>query len=410
MRRILIKKVGPIEYADLTLNRYNVFIGKQSSGKSTIAKIVSNCTWMEKEVATHPYNPVSVYENTYKVELVVFHNMEGYVKDDAYILYDSDYVTIELKDGQCAITRKPAMEGYLRKKTLYIPSERNIVVYSDGIGGANNLRSFAADWQSAREVFDEKNKQAVLDLGLSYYKKGENGKSTNQIVSTSKGKEYDIDLKSGSSGLQSVIPITVSIDFFTGVAYNPKVQSDLLKANDKHSLQQLSEYYVRIHKDEVLTGPVESVMKNLLGEISGLVSLNSTSFVIEEPENNLFPETQYALMKYLFTCMNRDGRRHEMTITTHSPYILSTLNIFLMAGRLMDVAGMDADVLKISEGTYIEGGELSVWSVERGGVKPIIDKQTGMISENYLDTVSDVLGGKFNELYRLFLQMLRNKK
>lgn len=410
MRRVLIKKVGPIEYADLTLNRYNVFIGKQSSGKSTIAKIVSNCTWMEKEVATHPYNPVNVYENTYKEELVVFHNMEGYVKDDAYILYDSDYVTIELKDGQCAITRKPAMEGYLRKKTLYIPSERNIVVYSDGIGGANNLRSFAADWQSAREVFDEKNKQAVLDLGLSYYKKGENGKSTNQVVSTSKGKEYDIDLKSGSSGLQSVIPITVSIDFFTGAAFNPKVQGDLLKANDKHSLQQLSEYYVRIHKDEVLTGPVESVMKNLLGEISGLVSLNSTSFVIEEPENNLFPETQYALMKYLFTCMNRDGRRHEMTITTHSPYILSTLNIFLIAGKLMDDAGMDADVLKISEGTYIEGGELSVWSVERGGVKPIIDKQTGMISENYLDTVSDVLGGKFNELYRLFLQMLRNKK
>lgn len=410
MRRIMIRKVGPIEYADITLNRYNVFIGKQSSGKSTIAKIVSNCTWMEKEVATHPYNPVSVYENTYRDELVVFHNMDGYVKDDAYILYDSDYVTIELKGVKCSITRKPAIDSYLRKKTLYIPSERNIVVYSDGIGGANNLRSFAADWQSAREVFDEKNKQAVLDLGISYYKKGENGKSTNQVVSTSKGKEYDIDLKSGSSGLQSVIPITVSIDFFTGIAYNPKVQGDLLKANDKHSLNQLSEYYVRMHKDEVLMGPVESVMKNLLGEISGLVSLNTTSFVIEEPENNLFPETQYALMKYLFTCMNRAGRKHEMTITTHSPYILSTLNIFLMAGRLKDDAAMGADVLRISEGSYIDGGELSVWSVERGGVKPIIDKQTGMISENYLDTVSDVLGGKFNELYRLFLQTLRDLK
>lgn len=410
MRRILIQKTGPIEYADLTLNRYNVFIGKQSSGKSTIAKIVSNCTWMEKEVATHPYNPVSVYENTYRDELVAFHNMEGYVKDDAYILYESDYVTIELKGGKCSITRKQAIDSYLRKKTLYIPSERNIVVYSDGIGGANNLRSFASDWQSAREVFDEKNKQPVLDLGISYYKKGENGKTTNQVVSTSNGKEYDIDLKSGSSGLQSVIPITVSIDFFTDVVYNPKVQGDLLKANDKHSLNQLSEYYVRMHKDELLSGPVESVMKKLLGEISGLVSLNSTSFVIEEPENNLFPETQYALMKYLFTCMNRAGRKHEMTITTHSPYILSTLNIFLMAGRLKDDIGMVADVLKISEGSYIDGGELSVWSVERGGVKSIIDKQTGMISENYLDTVSDVLGGKFNALYRLFLQTLRNKK
>lgn len=410
MRTLEINRVGPIKDVKLTLNRYNVFIGKQSSGKSTIAKIISNCTWMEKELLTHPYNTVKDYENSYKEELTVFHNMVGYVTADSQIKYDSDFVTIELSNDKCHIVRKPTTEKYLRKKTLYIPSERNIVVYSDSIGGANNLRSFATDWQSAREVFDEKNKQPVLDLGVSYYKQGENGKTTNRVKSNSKTETYDIDLKCGSSGLQSVVPITIAIDFYTDAIFKPKMLEALLKSDEQHSLRKLAQYYVQLHQEEVLKGEVEAAMRTLTSEVYGLVSPISTSFVVEEPENNLFPETQYALVKYLFTCMNRDGRRHDMTITTHSPYILSTLNILLMAGKLKDNDELVSDVLKISDGIYINTNELSVWSVERGGIKSILDKQTGMISENYLDTVSDVLGGKFSELYKLFLISLRNKK
>ena len=31
-----------------------ILIGMPGSGKSTIAKIISNCLWMEKEIAVHP--------------------------------------------------------------------------------------------------------------------------------------------------------------------------------------------------------------------------------------------------------------------------------------------------------------------------------------------------------------------
>ena len=410
MRTLEIKRVGPIKDVKLNLNRFNVFIGKQSSGKSTIAKIISNCTWMEKELLTHPYNTVKDYENTYKEELTVFHNMVGYVTTDSQIKYDSDFVTIELRNDKCHIVRKPTTKKYFRKKTLYIPSERNIVVYSDSIGGANNLRSFATDWQNAREVFDENNKQPVLNLGVSYYKQSENGKTMNRVKSNSKTDIYDIDLKFGSSGLQSVVPITIAINFYTGAVFKPKMLETLLKSDEKHSFNKLVQYYVQMHKEEVLKGEVESVMKTLVSEVYGLVNPITTSFVIEEPENNLFPETQYALVKYLFTCMNKEDRKHDLTITSHSPYILSTLNILLMAGKLKDNEELASEVLKISDGIYINTNELSVWSVERGEIKSILDKQTGMISENYLDTVSDVLGGKFSELYKLFLVSLRNKK
>ena len=52
MATIEIRNIGPIkEVEEITLNRVNVFMGPQSSGKSTIAKIISFCTWLEKEMA-----------------------------------------------------------------------------------------------------------------------------------------------------------------------------------------------------------------------------------------------------------------------------------------------------------------------------------------------------------------------
>ena len=45
---IKISNIGPIKEVDFRLNKVNVFMGEQSSGKSTIAKIVSYCQWVEK--------------------------------------------------------------------------------------------------------------------------------------------------------------------------------------------------------------------------------------------------------------------------------------------------------------------------------------------------------------------------
>ena len=53
MRRLCLKNIGPItEEARIEFDRFCVLIGPLSSGKSTIAKILSTCMWIEKEVCT----------------------------------------------------------------------------------------------------------------------------------------------------------------------------------------------------------------------------------------------------------------------------------------------------------------------------------------------------------------------
>ena len=49
MCTIKIQNLGPIKSVEFELNRINVITGPQCSGKSTIAKVVSACSWLEKD-------------------------------------------------------------------------------------------------------------------------------------------------------------------------------------------------------------------------------------------------------------------------------------------------------------------------------------------------------------------------
>ena len=43
MAHLVIRNIGPIKNVELDLNKINIFMGAQSCGKSTIAKIISYC-------------------------------------------------------------------------------------------------------------------------------------------------------------------------------------------------------------------------------------------------------------------------------------------------------------------------------------------------------------------------------
>ena len=74
------------EYAEIPLNKINVFMGPQSSGKSTIAKIISYCSWFEKNTILSTKQQKDFYN-----ELLEFHNLEdGYFSDNSYLEYENE--------------------------------------------------------------------------------------------------------------------------------------------------------------------------------------------------------------------------------------------------------------------------------------------------------------------------------
>lgn len=66
-----IRNIGPIKEAVFDLNKVNVFMGPQSCGKSTIAKIISYCSWFEKATLLRGISSRKFYK-----ELVEFHDLE----------------------------------------------------------------------------------------------------------------------------------------------------------------------------------------------------------------------------------------------------------------------------------------------------------------------------------------------
>lgn len=208
MRHLVIRNIGPVKEVDIEMKRFNFIIGPQSSGKSTVAKILSTCSWIEKE-ATTTMNEKAIEDADSFVSLMEdFHKMIDYFDDDSEIEYDTDVISISLK-GKMFKVRLKDQDLYRREKICYIPSERNAVTLPELQGfefGQTNLRSFLFDWYNAREFYGEENKTDILNLGVRYYYDPSEQKYKDRIEHVN-GKTFKIPLGSASSGLQSVVPL-----------------------------------------------------------------------------------------------------------------------------------------------------------------------------------------------------------
>lgn len=411
MKHLTIKNVGPIKSVELDFKKYNFFIGAQSSGKSTIAKIFSTCSWVEKEVSTSLNEKAVRSGNDFKKLIESFHKMNGYFNDNSYIRFETDSILIIYKRDDFQIMLKEGI-NYTREKICYIPSERNMVSLqelSDYKFEANNIKSFSFDWFTARELYDSSNKAKILSLGVNYF--FDKDELTNKDkIEHNNGQSYKIPLSCASSGLQSVVPLLVMMRYYTEDYFNLYDTKLSFDDSDKDKLMR------KRLADELLLKPLfpsynEDDRPKLIREIGDKLSayepeyvslyhkyqeaLNqltipkSTSFIIEEPEQNLFPYTQIQLIDYIISlCSN--GRDHSITITTHSPYIINALNLHLLR------------YYKQSEYSCINPDDINVFSVQDGLIVNQVMKNhaTGYNSVN-VDDLSEAMQDMYQEYKEL---------
>ena len=131
--------------------------------------------------------------------------------------------------------------------------------------------------------------------------------------------------------------------------------------------------------------------------------------VIEEPEAHLFPVAQKELVELLALMVNYQPE-NQLIITTHSPYILSVFSNLLFASRVVEKnPAAEAEVREIiDKDCWLNPQEFSAYSLgnhsfpeEMQYCEPIFDNKMGNIKQNYLDTVSEILGAEFSQLYSI---------
>ena len=146
--------------------------------------------------------------------------------------------------------------------------------------------------------------------------------------------------------------------------------------NDKKTLQQLS---------------------NILKQFLPSCFIN----IVEEPEQNLFPTTQtqvlYELLKY-----KNENENNKLIITTHSPYILTSLNNAIFAKDVFNK--QHKYIEELSENKMVSFEDISAYKLEEGNIISIRDEETRLINAYQIDDCSIQIDEIFSKLSELMEQ------
>jgi ferritin-like metal-binding protein YciE len=95
---------------------------------------------------------------------------------------------------------------------------------------------------------------------------------------------------------------------------------------------------------------------------------------------------------------------NTISMTTHSPYILSSLNNLIQASEAIDKDFRNAEIIKheiLGSEDTVEYKNISVYAIKDGYARTIMDDELRLISQSALDAASDDISEDFSKLLDL---------
>lgn len=407
MATIQIKSIGPIiDTGVIELKTINLFIGKQSTGKSTLLKICSHCRWVEKtlSIRKRKNGKTSLYFYTHHYrfvqELIKFYRFDpNFFSSSSEIIYIGDTFRIEFKGNHQANAKIEQIHGTTpyNAKLSFIPSERNLISAIKGIeswyrpNDFDLLFNFIFEWDEVRQSYGQTNAlPLVVTPNMEFFFDKSKGE---QIRLTNQHKEFSPFY--ASSGVQSALPLEVMINALTGAVGS--------KANmSKSDLMDIVSSLLEDDSDINKVVAESKLSKNLMTYLGAV-------FFIEEIEQNLFPESQANLLRHVVSAIKAANARYSENysmalITTHSPYILTTLNVLMAASEAYEIDPIAT--IKIVPEKYIlpKDSIRAYYLTPEGTAQSIIDPDIYMVSGMQLDTVSQTVEDDLDKLNDIICQ------
>ena len=380
MASLHIKNFGPIsESTQIEITPLMIITGRQSSGKSTFMKVLCFCRWIEKKImlSTEDIEDQYTHQNHFINELKSFHRLnDEYFRSDTELKYDGDTISIEYAgtNSDAKIIRKKSfIEKRYNSKLCYIPAERNLVSAIRNVDKAYKdterdvLFNFIYEWDEAKAPYTSTHPLKLSSTGdFSYV-----NKSGADILVRKDGSETPAFY--ASSGMQSIMPMDVLTNYVTGcvggkASLSMHERNEISKINDRLALRRLT--------------------------------YQSAQLFIEEPEQNLYPESQKLVIMNVVRLVKKaleKGAEQSMALmTTHSPYVMSVVNVLLMAATVTE-KGLKQNV--INEDYILPASSISGYYINKQGIfQNILDSEIPMLNGNYLDGVSDWVDDNISNL------------
>lgn len=399
-KKLKVQNFGPIKEGFtedggfMPIPKITVLCGSQGVGKSCIAKLYSTFSWIEKALVRGDFSikyltQYNRFNNTY----CAYQNLQNYFLPDSYLHYQGTAFEMIYQKGKLHVSPIPHSE-YERPQIIYIPAERNLLSV---VENAENVKGIPQALASMLEVYDTACKNLKADVNLPLNHVNFHYDSLNKI-SWIQTQEYKVRLNEASSGMQSVTPMYIVLDYLSrSLSYggiSPK--SDLSLKEKERVQKRINE----ILKDDSLDAQARKLLIEQAADVSNRYLLN----VVEEPEQNLFPSSQRNVLNSLLAFASDSD--NQLMITTHSPYIIDYLSLSIKAGNIMHQM-KDSNLCErldkiVPLPSQVDGTQVVVYEISEQGTVNRVPTYDNMPSDNnflniYLAETNDL----FNELLEI---------
>ena len=413
MEKLMVSNFAGMDELEIQLNKINLFIGPQATGKSVTIKLIyffnSFFNIVEQNIITKHKTAKNLKEvilDNYKETFLSYFPFHAWGDKDFEIRYSNKSKDFEI-----------ILSGKKRKLNLELSDKLEEIIYRS-IQLFEELKENSDEEKQVYILFDFFNKYKNL---LSHY-----AFENYHNVFIPAGRSFFSNIK---SNIFSLLSQDVNLDPFIkdfGKIYEIQKNAEFI-VPEKISTQQkkeLDRLFRSILQGEYLFEKDEEYIVHNDGRKVNLVYASSgqqeivpllrildsyytrknsgAHLYIEEPEAHLYPGSQYTIVKILARIFNSDNN-FRFFITTHSPYILASFNNLMYAGILKEKIRNTEELIQIiPEEEMIKPDIVKAYSLEyKGNATDIINPGNKLIDQNVLDDVSNTIAEEFDQLLNL---------
>ena len=429
MQKIEIRNFGPIKELNLDIKDFSIFIGPQASGKSTIAKTIFFFKSLNDDLVKYFIESVEksdfsksigTYAKSIRQKYLDYFGSSTHLNGLhlKYYYTEKIWISITIETNHKYITPNFSEQFKDDFKNLV----KEAIEFSSFLGQRNPSLLTSKD---LLQIDSEKRKF------VSYIKEKCNSifQEDRELIFIPAGRSL---LATLSDQLQFINPR--NLDFLMRTFLDKinivrpifnKSLSDIIKER-----RLLTQYEIDYNKTKLADEIISKILRGkyqydkdgekIFYENNKYVKLNFSSsgqqeslwillllfiiilekqnvfIVIEEPEAHLFPEAQKEISNLIALMSNVENS--QVIITTHSPYILASLNNLILANK---VGSENINVEKrINKNLWINRDKVYAALVTKGQVKDIIDNELNIIQQENIDSVSGTINDEFDFLFQ----------
>lgn len=441
MQKIEIKYLGPVQELEMDIKDFNLLIGEQATGKSTVAKAIyffriikSTLTdYLCQVYDTALYNGNDVSDGFNKVlkkELKsIFISLFGYSWDldkRLYLKYEyasGIWIDVKLnKNGKrkyISVRYSPKLTQTLKdleKEALELFEQKpETTIISLAYASKERLRNYDNFKNSVNKIFDDYKETYYIPAGRSMLTLLVNNRSLLEndnldLITRQFMQVIDNIHRVFEDGIRNVhkrypdgerrFDVTKTAEMLISdlkgdYLYNAGKEYIVVEDEEEHS-EKIPINFASSGQQEVLW---------LLNQLYILMLKKEKAFVIiEEPEAHLYPSLQSKVVEFISYFANINNS--SILITTHSPYILTSVNTLYCAGKVIEKNSTYSKKVYdiIDSNCEIDPQKVTALKINKDkSILNLINEELQELNTEMIDEISDSVNEKYMELYYLLM-------